>query len=68
MSEILTGKEICVINGTAHHSKANLEQKIVEYGGNVVQNPGTYIIKSKTGFPKTLHIGSLLYSSTDIPK
>ena len=40
MSEILAGKEFCVINGKGEYSKQELEKKIVEIGGCVVQNPG----------------------------
>ena len=33
-------REFCVINGPPRHTKAELERKIVEYGGEIVQNPG----------------------------
>ncbi len=34
------GKELCVMNGSAKHSKTYLDRKIVELGGTIVQNPG----------------------------
>ena len=37
---MLAGKEICVVNGTATHTKSDLEKKIIEFGGTIVQNPG----------------------------
>ena len=40
VSEMLAGKEICVVNGTNTHSKSDLEKKIIEFGGTIVQNPG----------------------------
>ena len=46
VSEILADKEICVINGTASHSKADLEKKIVEFGGTIAQNPGEIFKKA----------------------
>ena len=44
VSEMLAGKEICVINGTNTHSKSDLEKKIIEFGGTIVQNPGWSIL------------------------
>ena len=38
---MLSGKEICVMSGTAGHPKSELEKSIVSMGGTVVQNPGT---------------------------
>ena len=40
ISELLAGKEICVINGPSSNPKAALEKKIAECGGTFVQNPG----------------------------
>lgn len=40
VSEILTGKEICVLSGTSKLSKNDVEKKIIEWGGSIVQNPG----------------------------
>ena len=37
---MLSGKEVCVINGPADHPKCDLERVIAEHGGVVVQNPG----------------------------
>ena len=37
---MLAGKEICVVNGTHSHSKSDLEKKVIEFGGTIVQNPG----------------------------
>ena len=39
-SELLAGREICVISGPSSHPKAALEKKVVECGGSIVQNPG----------------------------
>lgn len=39
VSHALEGKEFCVINGPASHSKQTLEEGIVGLGGMVVQNP-----------------------------
>ena len=33
-------KEYCVINGPSEHPKQELEKKVVEFGGTIVQNPG----------------------------
>lgn len=46
ISEMLAGKEVCVINGSAAHPKSDLEKKVVEFGGTIVQNPGdeTYCV------------------------
>ena len=43
---MLQGKELCVINGSAAHSKSDLEKKIVEFGGTIVQNPGLLVLTS----------------------
>lgn len=45
-SKMLEGKEICVINGPSSCPKQELEKKIVECGGKIVQNPGneTYCV------------------------
>lgn len=40
-SNILSGKEFCIITGSAEMKKSDLELKVVENGGQVVQNPGT---------------------------
>ena len=40
VSEILKGKEFCVVNGSSSLPKPALEKKIIECGGNIVQNPG----------------------------
>lgn len=40
-SKIFEGKEFCVINGPSSLSKAAIEKKVAEYGGSVVQNPGS---------------------------
>ena len=41
MSEIFQDREFCVVNGPSSHPKAALETKIAEYGGDIVQNPGS---------------------------
>ena len=37
---MLKGIEICIVNGPSACSKAELDRKVVEHGGVVVQNPG----------------------------
>lgn len=41
VSKLLEGKELCIINGPLHFPKHKLEEKVVEMGGVVVQNPDT---------------------------
>ncbi|XP_041473446.1 DNA ligase 4-like isoform X2 [Lytechinus variegatus] len=45
-SEMLDGRELCIMNSPASHPKHELEKKVVECGGVVVQNPGidTYCV------------------------
>lgn len=38
--EIFEGKEMCVMTGTDNLSKSSIEEKILEFGGSIVQNPG----------------------------
>lgn len=55
---MLAGKEVCVINGSAAHPKSDLEKKVVEFGGTIVQNPGKRIISTeflRLETPKTLN-------------
>lgn len=40
ISEIFIGKEFCVIVGTEKNPKSFIEKKIMECGGETVQNPG----------------------------
>lgn len=40
LSQLLSSKEFCVITGFNDVSKHDVERKINEYGGNLVQNPG----------------------------
>lgn len=40
ISNMLEGKEFCVLNDCETVSKSEIEKKIHEYGGHVVQNPG----------------------------
>jgi len=40
ISDLFSGKEICVVNGPKTHPKSSLETLIVQNGGNVVQHPG----------------------------
>ena len=59
---MLEGHEICVINGPSSCPKQELEKKVVECGGKIVQNPGkqewlgyfnelsTFIINLNQGF------------------
>lgn len=37
---MLNDKEFCIINGPSSFQKHNIEKKIVEFGGRIVQNPG----------------------------
>eukprot|EP00058_Branchiostoma_floridae_P013009 XP_002598497.1 hypothetical protein BRAFLDRAFT_118305 [Branchiostoma floridae] len=40
VSTIFEDREFCIINGPLEHGKADLERKVVAYGGTVVQAPG----------------------------
>ena len=40
VSQVLQGREVCVMNGPADLPKCELERKVVEMGGTFVQNPG----------------------------
>lgn len=40
IDNIFEGKEFCVISQCEPMSKSDIEKKIHEYGGRVVQNPG----------------------------
>ncbi|XP_014680944.1 PREDICTED: DNA ligase 4-like [Priapulus caudatus] len=40
LSELLQGREICVVNGPPSHSKQTLEKMAVEHGATIVQHPG----------------------------
>ncbi|XP_061463551.1 DNA ligase 4 [Rhineura floridana] len=46
ISSIFENVEFCVMTGTRNSSKYELESKIAEYGGSIVQNPGpeTYCV------------------------
>ncbi|KAJ6659601.1 hypothetical protein lerEdw1_018570 [Lerista edwardsae] len=50
VSSIFEDVEFCIMTGTENFSKYELEGKIVEYGGTVVQNPGmdTYCVVAGT--------------------
>ena len=39
---MLSGREVCVMNGAANLPKTELERKVVEMGGTFVQNPGQF--------------------------
>ncbi|XP_071117642.1 DNA ligase 4-like [Haliotis cracherodii] len=41
VSHLLEGKEFCVINGPSDFTKHDMEKKVVEFGGTIVQNPGS---------------------------
>nr|XP_032827721.1 DNA ligase 4 isoform X1 [Petromyzon marinus]XP_032827722.1 DNA ligase 4 isoform X1 [Petromyzon marinus] len=45
-SELFQDVEVCVMGGTAEHPKAQLERRVAECGGFIVQNPGldTYCV------------------------
>lgn len=40
INNMLEGKEFCVLSDCETMSKSEIEKKIHEYGGQVVQNPG----------------------------
>ena len=40
---MLANKEVCVYNSSKDYSKAELEELIVKFGGQVVQNAGKFI-------------------------
>lgn len=40
VSQLLAGKEICVMSGFKNMTRADIEKKVVKFGGKVVQNPG----------------------------
>jgi hypothetical protein len=42
-STLLQGKEFCVLTGWNELTKKNIETKIVQNGGTVAQNPGTFV-------------------------
>ncbi|XP_003477632.1 DNA ligase 4 [Cavia porcellus] len=46
VSNIFEDVEFCVMSGTVSHSKLDLENRIAEFGGYIVQNPGpdTYCV------------------------
>ncbi|XP_006814572.1 DNA ligase 4-like, partial [Saccoglossus kowalevskii] len=46
VSEMFGGNEFCVVNVPKGHTKTDVEKKIVEHGGSIVQNPGpeTYCV------------------------
>ncbi|XP_076463012.1 LOW QUALITY PROTEIN: DNA ligase 4-like [Babylonia areolata] len=41
VSQVLSGKEVCVMNGPADLTKPQIERKVVEMGAKFVQNPGS---------------------------
>ncbi|KAK7101253.1 DNA ligase 4-like [Littorina saxatilis] len=50
VSQVLSGKEVCVINGPADLTKQQIERKVKEMGGEFVQNPGsstTFVLAEK---------------------
>lgn len=44
INNMFEDKEFCVISDCETMSKSEIEKKIYEYGGQVVQNPGSKII------------------------
>ena len=44
-SHLLQGKEFCVLSAWNKLTKKDIETKIVQNGGTVVQNPGTFVTK-----------------------
>lgn len=72
-SHLLQGKVFCVLTPWNELTKKDLETKIVQNGGTVVQNPGTFVTEcwvlvlfrqyanSVSGsYPCTCHIGVLI--------
>ncbi|GAB1599803.1 DNA ligase 4-like [Argonauta hians] len=58
-------KDICVVNGPKDCGKAELEKLIVQYGGQVVQNPDceTYcVLADKKSYQVNLYIKSNIYN------
>lgn len=47
VSHLLSGREICVINGPSDMTKDELERKVAEMGGIFVQNPGRHVLIDK---------------------
>ncbi|KRY19719.1 DNA ligase 4, partial [Trichinella patagoniensis] len=43
ISNIFQGRELCILNGNDTFTKENLEGKVVELGGTVVQHPGRFL-------------------------
>lgn len=57
ISNILDGKEFCVLSATSKLSKPSIEKKIIENGGTIVQNPGiTFINQSFSSFSEQTSI------------
>lgn len=46
INNMFEDKEFCVLNDSETMSKSDIEKKILEYGGRVVQNPGKRNITS----------------------
>lgn len=46
INNMFEDKEFCVLNNSETMSKSDIEKKILEYGGRVVQNPGKRNITS----------------------
>lgn len=44
INNMFEDKEFCILNDSETLSKSEIEKKILEYGGQVVQNPGKRII------------------------
>uniref|UniRef100_A0A5S6QX03 DNA ligase n=1 Tax=Trichuris muris TaxID=70415 RepID=A0A5S6QX03_TRIMR len=62
------GRQICILNGTDQHSKEELEQRVAELGGTVVQNPVGSIFCAVSG-KVTVKVQAVISSaSVDVAK
>jgi len=71
-SRLLQGKVFCVLTAWNKLTKNDIETKIVQNGGTVVQNPGTFVTECflvlvrqyanslSDNYPCTCHIGVLI--------
>lgn len=47
-SNLLEAKEFCVLSNWQEHTKQDVETKIIQNGGTVVQNTGTFMAEGLT--------------------
>lgn len=53
-SHVLQGKVFCVLSAWNELTKKDIETKIVQNGGTVVQNPGTFVTECFSGASQTV--------------